>query len=1727
MIKKKIKLISLISIAVLIVFSTIVQAADLYIQSSPKSQLIGNDGRTYYCMDKPNAGGAGDTLTLVKKDDSLSAKHAYVYYQLSHTTNRPNYTPSASDGDINWQYMRHYTWRINTVGYKDNDAAWTAFEKQYEDSQGTVKLVSDNAVAEAIGGYKYKIGPYRLQIDGKPQDIKIVGTTSIGTGNVTQVEVGGRTIEVNKLTSEHNNKDIYITFETGDIASLKLTLTHDASIYKGTRDIYQLNCDGAHSNVSGNKGRAHQRVCIPKVEKIPKIEEVPLPFKTGFSMKIYKVSNGIPLAGAVFSLQDINDGGMHYTATTDASGNALILPNRTIVADGRFLEFTIEERTAPVGYKKLEKPIFVRVVLDSENNLGVLAWDLDGNPVKSSVVNGAVIIEIENEPEDGSFRIRKVNELGGVLEGAEFSVTSSKGFSGTITAGNTWVETLSLQNRDSITYTITEIKEPNGYKKITDRFTVTIRKEGGVFKSNSPNVTIDSTGKIVTFTLKNEKIPPPPDPNDKKSGAYIEGWVWEEMPSQDKISSDANGIYDSGEGAVGSYGSELGGSGTLYGRDVDGATTSVKVILYREGTEVDSMTTNNYYYFDILKGWVVGDTAFSVVFEYNGMRYTATDSFAFPGTRISTAEENMAERESINSTFSKISNGTNNSNVLDVLDAKITAISANTQIIGVGTYSVGGKNRKIYHLEGQETTIQFVKKTYSHKVWKYSRIDSLTRYVPFTGIRTVGDYPYDTTVPVSETIPPDEPMDIGVIPSNMTYTMSGSVPTVTFDAGGSWVPQQEGKPDKDVNIQNEEVIEKYIPLIRQETLYKKVVVPKYGHYSWREIIGYEQKWVQKEVDGVPQWKDDEETDPVMVEVDDKNRPIYSSDKGGNICEGYYIYTYEFKSSIVDSGKESVFIGLPGANNNVLIDASIHATMEQNGKEIDIRTEYVKTGVSQSSDPRIVRNEVIHQGHTEVNLGLKRRDLLNFEVRKDLELANVYINQREFTYTYGRKFDENQRIDNKDLTQEHITGYIGKDGAIGDNGAVEDYNVEVKGEDYYFNYDDETGYTNTNGYNQHVKDAGYYSQEDNEIKMYLTYKIIVQNTSPIKEGEVYELVDYYDSSMELMWVATSKDGSGSLTYENASQHGSTTGSYTGYETIFIQLNEGELSSGDKITIYMRFEINKAEIDDKRLLVWEPSTTKENVMEISCYGNKDGLLDMDRFETFTYKSVPANYDPVNKVSDAGLRNPERDHDRAPSAKLELEDTKRQVTGYAWEDLNDNGIMESNEPKIPHVTVYLVEKTQQNNWLTGEEYIWARTTTDANGYYTFGSQTDPIIPGIYIVRFAYGHTGTLPANPPHYLTGEPIRYSGQDFETTRTSNNGIMNSVADNKNDNDALDNFARREVVKNYSNLINNTKGNILALTSEQWRNDLAANTHMYADTGMFEVEVEVNPDKEEVALEDKDTVRGYKERLQDINAGLKERPTFNMTVDKEVRRVQIITADGKTLYDTNNVFINPLSGNNIVDFTKTWDLTELGQGTTVRIEYAIIVTNTGELPGQVTIIEYLDKDVTFNVNDNRDSGTGNPNWERASSTRELGDRNSVTVSGIEDTGVSKLLADAKTEVVISKKTRTLSAGGDKEEIPFVLSKVIGPDGIEIDNYAEIYEYFNDEGRRQYGDIPANYNTDLIDPDDEYEFQEEDIARARIAVIPPFGENRAIYFVLGTIAIIMLGAGAVLVKKYVLK
>ena len=171
------------------------------------------------------------------------------------------------------------------------------------------------------------------------------------------------------------------------------------------------------------------------------------------------------------------------------------------------------------------------------------------------------------------------------------------------------------------------------------------------------------------------------------------------------------------------------------------------------------------------------------------------------------------------------------------------------------------------------------------------------------------------------------------------------------------------------------------------------------------------------------------------------------------------------------------------------------------------------------------------------------------------------------------------------------------------------------------------------------------------------------------------------------------------------------------------------------------------------------------------------------------------------------------------------------------------------------------------------------------------------------------------------------------------------------------------------------------------------------------------------------------------------------------------------------------------FTKVEILRQNAGKSNIVVEYKIVVTNEGAIPGYANkIIDYLPEDVTF-------SSEVNPDWY-------------ISKNG--DTIYSSSLANKKINP------------GESKEIKLVLTKKLTPEslGSIMSNTSEIYEATNDAGLQDIDSEPANKLE-----------SEDDFGQADIVLSVVTGKIVG-YSIIIVIALGIVVTGIIIIKKKVL-
>lgn len=711
----------------------------------------------------------------------------------------------------------------------------------------------------------------------------------------------------------------------------------------------------------------------------------------------------------------------------------------------------------------------------------------------------------------------------------------------------------------------------------------------------------------------------------------------------------------------------------------------------------------------------------------------------------------------------------------------------------------------------------------------------------------------------------------------------------------------------------------------------------------------------------------------------------------------------------------------------------------------------------------------------INLGLYEREQPDIALVKDLYNVNVAINGYNHIYEYANRFN-NQ-------------------GEYGDG-----FNVGVKFGNKYGNM----SYTRA----IYEADKEYTSSDKSkELKVYVTYKISMKNESSNLQVQVNNIVDYYDSNYTLIKTGTGIDEKGNVTGD-ISNSGSQ--NYNDkYQKVIINTNS-KIEHNKSADVYVQFELNR----DAVLKILNDKENLDNVVEINSYSvfDTDGKV---------YAGIDTDSNPGNAVP-GDTTTYEDDTDSAPGLKLVVSDKAREMTGKVFLDSTSNelktgevrqgdGMYTDGEKGIKDVKVTLKENIER-----GKVY---EATTDENGdFYISG-----YIPGDYTLTYTWGDKEYTVQN-----------YKGTVYEKDRydanvTNKEWYKTDV--NTRYTDAIDNYnTRKKIDAEIAKVTNKTATTIDKMDSTTPTMGISVE---YTTTTTAEVADDI---KEERG--DKFNCPDFK--IENIDFGIVERARQDLALRKRVNTFKVTLANGQVIADMtidekgnitgerNHVtYMGPSSTTTPKNGLVKLELdNELIQGATVEVEYEIKVTNNSELDyvsedfykygiksgNEVTItptsiIDYLDKNWGFEAEKNKE-------W----TVKSLDEIKNIVAKEVYENEDSTI-ADKTILYTESLKGQKLKPT-ESATVNLNVSKVLSnSDEISLDNESEITELTKDGGSRLIS-TPGNY----IPGQEETKESDESIAET-VIVTPSTGANLGfiVPVMIGVIALVILGAGVVIIKK----
>ena len=225
----------------------------------------------------------------------------------------------------------------------------------------------------------------------------------------------------------------------------------------------------------------------------------------------------------------------------------------------------------------------------------------------------------------------------------------------------------------------------------------------------------------------------------------------------------------------------------------------------------------------------------------------------------------------------------------------------------------------------------------------------------------------------------------------------------------------------------------------------------------------------------------------------------------------------------------------------------------------------------------------------------------------------------------------------------------------------------------------------------------------------------------------------------------------------------------------------------------------------------------------------------------------------------------------------------------------------------------------------------------------------------------------------------------------------------------------------------------------------------------------------------DTIKIKNGNARDIDIGLYQAEKFDLKLDKYIKKITLTTPTiGTKVTEYNNT-----------QLAKVEILSKNVNKSSIVVEYKIVVTNEGKIPGYARkIVDYLPEDAKFNTEINKD-------W---------------------------YLSDNNKNVYNSSLAETVLNPGESKELTLILSFNITNKnmGNVINNNAEIYESYNEQGMPDMDSEEGNKAAD-----------EDDMSKADILISVVTGAMIALYitFAIAILAVIIIGI--ILIQKKVLK
>ncbi len=422
-------------------------------------------GEYVYCLDINKTTVTNQTLKLVGEKDAGFAylmQNGYpaknitgdrisdiyitqtaVWWYLDSTTGSANLSNYFKTSAPDSRGLRGYISNLVNGAIAARNQGYATTSISINNSNSTMSLSSDKKyyVSNPIGVTSSNISSYDVALNNAP------------SGTIITTEAGQQT------TSFSPSAKFLVKVPADKVTSTSMSLTVNVSatgtVYKAYE--YQPSDPSRYQNVMAS-------VLSPVSTKVTASTTVNIKTSKVTIIKLDK-KTGKPLTGAKLVLKDSS--GKVITSWTSTT-NAHVIKN---LSNGTY---KIEEKEAPKGYKKLEKPV---------------TFKIDDN-------NREQVVKVSNELTPGVVKVLKIDKATNkALAGAKFVLKDSTG-----KIIDSWTSTTTahtINNLENGKYKIEEIEAPKGYKKLEKAITFTIDDSN---KSLSFKVSNEAKETVVTIT---------------------------------------------------------------------------------------------------------------------------------------------------------------------------------------------------------------------------------------------------------------------------------------------------------------------------------------------------------------------------------------------------------------------------------------------------------------------------------------------------------------------------------------------------------------------------------------------------------------------------------------------------------------------------------------------------------------------------------------------------------------------------------------------------------------------------------------------------------------------------------------------------------------------------------------------------------------------------------------------------------------------------------------------------------------------------------------------------------------------------------------------------------------------------------------------------------------------------------------------------------------------------